>query len=224
MTHNDNTNCLARPNLTRIRRNPTTLANSPVTMDSDPTAITIAASPLFKLPAELRLQIYGYAQYSNDDGICEITQKGGIPEPALLFTCKAARHEGIAVFYTVNSIRLVAESYHPAVHNLFLRKVASISKSIAHVKWLDVEIGTSGRRNFQNLTLWLQYVHSGKSLKPCPEDPQAPAEVEAEPNFVDSLFRIAAGMKDRPWADVERVVNGLRGGLIALNREWELDA
>ena len=54
MTHNDNTNCLARPNLTRIRRNPTTLANSPVTMDSDPTAITIAASPLFKLPAELK--------------------------------------------------------------------------------------------------------------------------------------------------------------------------
>ena len=123
----------------------------------------------------------------------------------------------------MNSIRLVAESFHPAVHNLLVRKVASIRKSSALPKGLDVQICTSGRRNFQNLTLWIQYMHSGKTLKPS-EDPRASAEMDAESKFLDSLFRIAEGMEDRPWADVERVLNGLRGRLTALNKEWKLDA
>lgn len=132
-------------------------------MDSTPKATPIAASPLFKLPAELRLRIYEYALYSEDhDGICEITRNEGIPEPALLFTCKVARHQGIAVFNTVNSIRLIADSFHPAVHSLLVRKVASIRRSSAHIKGLDVQIYTTGRRNFRNLTLWLQNVHSGR--------------------------------------------------------------
>lgn len=192
-------------------------------MDSTPTAIPLAASPLFKLPPELRLQVYEYALYNGHDGICEITRNEGIPEPALLYTCKAVRQEGIPVFYTVNSIRLVAESFHPAVHNLLVRKVASIRKSSALPKGLDVQICTSGRRSFQNLTLWIQSIHSGKTLKPS-EDPRASAEMDAESKFLDSLFRIAEGTEDRPRADVERVLNGIRGGLIALNKEWKLDA
>lgn len=66
-------------------------------------------------------------------------------------------------------------------------------------------------------------MHSGKTLKPS-EDPRASAEMDAESKFLDSLFRIAEGMEDRPWADVERVLNGLRGRLTALNKEWKLDA
>lgn len=125
-------------------------------MSSTTTAISIAASPLFKLPAELRLRIYEYALYSDNDGLCEVTRKHGIPEPALLFTCKAVRDESVTLFYKVNSIRLVAESYHPAVHNLIARKVAAIRTAGMHLGGLEIEIFTVGRRNFQNLTLWVQ--------------------------------------------------------------------
>lgn len=193
-------------------------------MSSTTTAVSIAASPLFKLPAELRLRIYEYVLYSDNDGICEVTRKHGIPEPGLLFTCKTVRDEGVAIFYTVNSIRLVADSFHPAVHNLIARKVTAIRTAGMHLGGLEIEIFTVGRRNFQNLTLWVQYIHSGKTLDPCATDHQVPAEVEPESKFVDSLFRIAEGMRERPWTDVERIVVGLRGGLVALNEEWKADA
>lgn len=177
-----------------------------------------------KLPAELRLRIYKYALYSDDDGVCEVTRNEGIPEPALLFTCKTVGEEGVAIFYTVNSIRLVAESFHPAVHNLIAHKVAAIRTAGMHLGELEIEIFTIGKRNFHNLPLWVQHIHSGKTLKPCATDHQVPAEMEPESKFVDSLFRIAEGVREGPWADVERVVNGLRGGLVALNEEWKADA
>lgn len=77
---------------------------------------------MFKLPTELRLRIYEYAVYRGEDGLCKITRKDGIPEPALLFTCKAIRAEAIAVFYTVNIFHTIMEFYHPAVLILMPRK------------------------------------------------------------------------------------------------------
>lgn len=193
-------------------------------MDTTSTATTTPASLLLKLPAELRLQIYEYALYIDDDGVCEVTRNGGIPEPALLFTCKTVRDEGIAVFYSVNTVCLIAESFHPGVHNLIASKVAAFKTAGVNLKKLDVEICAIGKRNFRNLIAWVQFLHSGKTMNPSLAVPQVAAAMEPEPMFVDSLFRIAEGMRQRPWADVDRVINGLRGGLIALNEEWKEDA
>lgn len=193
-------------------------------MDATTAATPDAASMLLKLPAELRLRIYEYALYIDGEGICEITRNEGIPEPALLLTCKVVRDEGVAIFYAVNTVRLVTESFYPAVHNLIARKVSALRTTGVNVKKLDVEICASGKRNFQNLTFWVQFLHSGKTMNPSLAEPQVSAAMDPEPMFVDSLFRIAAGMRERPWAEVLRVVNGLRGGLIALDKEWEEDA
>lgn len=89
-------------------------------------ATSIAASPLFKLPPELRLRIYEYAVYSCEDQLCEVTRKDGIPELALLFTCKTVRAKAIPVFYTVNTFRIAIESYHAAVQVLTARKKAAL--------------------------------------------------------------------------------------------------
>jgi hypothetical protein len=88
---------------------------------------SIADSPLFKLPPELRLRIYEYAVYSeDDDGKCKVTREHGIPEPPLLFTCKTVRGEAISSFYSVNNFHNIVELLHPATIVLTMRKKNSL--------------------------------------------------------------------------------------------------
>lgn len=42
---------------------------------------------LFRIPPELRNRIYEYALHL-EDGVCEVSEELGIPELALLMTCK----------------------------------------------------------------------------------------------------------------------------------------
>jgi hypothetical protein len=114
-------------------------------MNTASPATSTAASPLFKLPAELRLRTYEYVLYINlHDGICEVTRKKDILEPALLSTCKTVSDEGIAIFYSVNTVRLIAESFHPAVHNFIARKVAACKTAGGNLRKVDVEICAFG--------------------------------------------------------------------------------
>lgn len=93
--------------------------------DSSSTSSSIDHSPLFTLARELRDKIYEYAvNCGDDDGICTVTRRRGIPEPPLLFTCKVIREEALEVFYSINSFRagLLRDDLHPAGKLLLLRK------------------------------------------------------------------------------------------------------
>jgi hypothetical protein len=80
----------------------------------DTTINSCASAPLLRLPPEIRNIIYKCALYL-DDGICEVDVATGIPEPALLLTCKEIRREAIGIFYSTNDVRLVIDSYSPSI-------------------------------------------------------------------------------------------------------------
>ena len=61
---------------------------------------SVAQSPLFQLPPELRTMIYRFALDTGED--IEITESHGIPEPALLSVSKIVRSESYKVFYIEN--------------------------------------------------------------------------------------------------------------------------
>lgn len=188
---------------------------------------SVARSPLFtKLPAELRLKIYRYTLYVPDDkGFCVVTKKDGIPEPPLLFTCKAVRQEAVDVFYLQNWFLLMMDSWDPATEVLLTRKTKKM-KSDDDVNWRQY---TSSPGRWKNLLEWLRLYHAGlahplakRAVKKHEEDDVGDQTPE-QWSFRDSLFKIVAAMQDKPWDDVKNIMDGLRHGLIALEREWSVD-
>jgi hypothetical protein len=205
-------------------------------MDSTAMATSVAASPLFKLPAELRLRIYEYALRSDKpayvgfyrkNGHCTVTRANGIPEPALLFTCKAVREEAIKTFYTVNVFGATVENCHPAAHIIMARKKAILQAMGMDVTKIAVQTSQFGLKNFQNLMLWLQYIHQGgmiPSVTYATSIVSRKAKLRSTARFMSSLTNIATAMRGSPWAEVENIIKGLRLGLIAFDDEWQEDA
>jgi hypothetical protein len=62
-------------------------------------------SRLLNLPPELRNRIYEYA-LRFDNGICEVNETVGIPESALLLTCKEIRREAIGILHSANKVHV----------------------------------------------------------------------------------------------------------------------
>lgn len=199
----------------------------PPTTATVPTAILepTAPFPFLRLPPELRLQVYAQALHVPDEnGFCIITKETGIPEPPLLFTCKAIRNEAIKTFYTRNFFKLIMDTWHPATEVLFSR--------IIHM-WKDDELDWRQDlegRSWKNLMLWLQLCQTGEThtlqklaVSRHERDVVEPQACPIEMRFVYSIFKILAAMKERPWEEIQDVLDGLRPGLVQLGWEWGMD-
>ncbi|KAF2104376.1 hypothetical protein NA57DRAFT_51205 [Rhizodiscina lignyota] len=108
-------------------------------MDTEIREEPAATSPLFKLPEELRLAIYGYVltvgfpiQWPDDHNDAHLT-------PALLRTCRTIHKEATAVLYSTNTLAF----QHPSDCNMFgwahspdsARQITSIA---LHIRDKDV--------------------------------------------------------------------------------------
>lgn len=81
---------------------------------------SVAESPLFKLPPELRTMIYRFALIDDEEVV--VTEAGGVPEPALLSVCKNVRSETYKVFYYENDFCCEIQQLSPATLRLADRK------------------------------------------------------------------------------------------------------
>jgi len=98
-----------------------------MSIQSDTSVNSVAQSPLFRLPPELRNRIYEYAVYrSAEHGFCVVTATSGIPEPALLLTCKLIRQEAIGIFYAENKFMADTPSFDSRAYLLIRRKIISL--------------------------------------------------------------------------------------------------
>lgn len=73
---------------------------------------SVAESPLFKLPPELRTMIYRHAIISNR--ALRITMSRGIPEAPLLSVNKLLRAETFGLFYRENKFNCIVRNYDHA--------------------------------------------------------------------------------------------------------------
>lgn len=81
---------------------------------------SVAESPLFKLPAELRNMVYRYAIVTDDRVL--INKSLGIPEPGLLSACKLLRSEACTMCHLESKFTCVSRDYDPAAVLLVCRK------------------------------------------------------------------------------------------------------
>jgi hypothetical protein len=201
---------------------PTTVAKKrPV-----PKPRSIAKSSLYKLPSKIRGCIFENVVRIDDNRTCEITWQSGIPEPPLLFTCKIIRKEATAAFYGVNNFRAVVDSLHPGVLVLIERKNKSLKASGVFLRkdrspqCVDLSYWYLSSNEWHNLRLWLQYVHAGELDRPNMGRESAGkllfryCETRVHTEFVKSLFKIAAAMDHRPWAEVGGIIDDLHQGLV----------
>jgi hypothetical protein len=173
------------------------------------------------------LQIYEHALYTPDDeGFCVVTKEDGIPEPPLLFTCKAIRKEATEIFYHWNRFLLKMVLWNSATDVLMTRKTKVWSDEA--VDWCQ-DLDSHAR--WSNLVTWLRRHRDGdahaipKQAVPRHEDDLAdiPCACPVEWRFLESMFKVAAGMRDRPWEETADVLEGLRPGLIKLEYRWRID-
>lgn len=175
----------------------------------------MAHSPLFELPRELRDYIYDYSFCSPRRP--KITKDEGVPEPALLLTCKIVREEAASLFYGRKRLVLIIRSYDPASMLLWKLKKTYLTQAYGF------ELARSpfrhiGRRNWNNLKLMLRLhlAEKGGSLSSSP--PGSPKFSEEE-LFVTGLFQAVRKMRGWPWDEVEAVVDMLRPGLVKLHSD-----
>ena len=183
-----------------------------------------------KLPAELRDTIYEYA-LRTDDGIIEINEQTGIPEPALLLTNKSIRAEALSIFYSQNIVSLLIDSYSPSVPLLVHNKQEAILSQykfkipVSHVT-LD------GRANWRNLLAWLHHFHEADGavaftsldprLKTRAHKPGATATMK-EWMVVAGLFHVVDCLDNVDWDRVEETLGMMRYALTAFDSDWDDD-
>lgn len=182
-------------------------------------------SPLLKLPAELRNKIYELAL--SVKGRITITKSHGFLEPPLLLTNKQMRKEAIGLFYTTHEFDLVIASWDPSLYILAARKSKTLRRSyrvdLKASQFRTVRKGSNA--SWKNLKRWLHLRYDGveRMAFHMPTPNTYTASSTAQGKTALGLVHAVDRMKASPWGEVERVLELLRAGLVAIDAAWGLD-
>ena len=184
-----------------------------------------------KLAPELRNTIYKYA-LRLDDGIIQISEQTGVPEPPLLLTCKDIRREALPLFYTINNVRVVVDSYSPAMPLFFHKKQLALFAQYNR-RLAASQLTLRGPVKWRNLVLWLRCVHAMVDHPVPIVRLAAPLGTGVHVRMVTDyakmlavvagLFRIVCEMRQLPWVRLRETVAWLRYGLVKYDAAWEVD-
>lgn len=207
----------SRPKATMDAPKSQATASETSKMEIKPTSSSsVAHSPLFKLPPELRDIIYDYA--FSRPALMAVTKEAVIPEPPLLFTCKTVRAEAIKPFYERPRFLLVVHSHDSAVMMLWLEKGRALMRAYkAYIA--PQECWYSGPRSWSNLKRSLQLHSQNPEMSLDAGVAGSPGWTD-EAAFIQGLFQMTRAMKDQAWEKVEGILDMLRLGLVKFDWDW----
>lgn len=175
---------------------------------------SVADSPLFRLPSELRNMIYRFA-LTTDGGVV-VTESGGIPESALLSVSKVLRSETYGVFYNENEFVCEIKKFSPATLLLAARKgvPTGVHPGIRNPTMRMY----FHERCWKNLVSWLHMSLEGK----CGAW-GVPEGHEQEERFIRCLFTVALGSPSDNHVALDLVLESMRPALVDLHADWGQD-
>lgn len=184
--------------------------------------LPVGEFPFLRLPGELRNMVYKHALVT--DGKVNITREHGIPEPALLSTCKKIRKEAIGIFYHDNTFQLTARSHHPAVNLMWTRKVRSLRRQGGSIPRFP-STQHVGKRNWHNLKGMLREMHAGNIRFSWMLEPHTRGSTDRleYSRFLPFLESMVEAMYYWSWQRAEGVIDTLRPCLIVLHTDWASD-
>jgi hypothetical protein len=191
-----------------------------------------ASSPFMKLAPELRNTIYEYALYL-DNGVIEVSVTAGIPERALLLTCKTIRSEAIGIFYSLNTIKLLIDSYSPAVP-LFMHKKQEAILSQYQYKIEVSDVRLEGSSDWRNLLAWLRRYHEADGAVAFAINALGPplgtdghklegTRMAKELTIVAGLFDMVGHLDGVEWDSFEGTLGMFRYALAEFDEMWDYD-
>ena len=224
LTSNNRTPPSATPNTLRktITRTKMSFLNKWLGFNKAPSD-SVAKSPLFKLPPELRNMIWEYATYEEHvgPGQCIISTANGVPEPALTRTCKIIRKEALGVYFSINEVVLIIKDFDVNAALFFARKLRDLTdREKIHIS--QYHFLQTGQSNWHNLKNWLKMTHASK-VEGMLGTPDPVATVADEWRVIFGLFNTVALMDSKPWAEIELTLEHLRYCLIAYDSDWASD-
>ena len=180
---------------------------------------SVAKSPLFKLPPEIRTAIHRFALVADRNLV--ITKSHGIPEAALLSVSKFVRSETYVLFYRENVFTCAIYDYDCAPLVLECRKAfgrLQFSNINLHKNMVG-NIETRGQgRNWKNLVKWYHLCHQKVccGLGPSPTDTDEFA-------LVAGLFITIVNGPSITTSVLDFLLKSLRPASVKLHPDWAED-
>jgi len=180
---------------------------------------SVANSPLFKLPPELRNMIYRYAIISNTE--LPISKSHGIPEAPLLQVNKLIRSETYELFYLENKFTCVVHNYDPASLMLSHRRwqaLYQIPGTSLNADTGTISIDLQGNRNWDNLVAWFRFVHEVAccGMHAMPDD-------DAEQSLMTGLFKMIMHGPEMDLSALDFLLESTRPTFVNLHKDWGKD-
>jgi hypothetical protein len=181
-----------------------------------PVETTPPKSPLLKLPAELRNEIYYLALVETDPHIITITD-AGIEEPALLQTSKEVRGEAIQIYYGQNQFQHLVQNQDSDPIAKWNEKAARLKAQYGIKPTLSCSVADHADR--PNLTRWLQRYHK-KSFLRRSRPSNSLDGVITEKAIIGTMFHLVRGLRGLPWERVEALLEEHWVLLESMNAGW----
>lgn len=179
---------------------------------------SVAESPLFRLPPELRTMIYRFALVDDEEVL--VTESEGIPEPALLSVSKIVRSEAYNVFYFENDFCCDVEKFSPATLLMADRKAILSQLSVGIAKPVILLKQGHDQRIWSNVVLWLRECLERKCQSMgLAEDPNENLEIK----LITGLFGVVVHDTAMDLGRLDVLLEHMRPTLIALHNDWGED-
>ncbi|KAK3722638.1 hypothetical protein LTR37_002208 [Vermiconidia calcicola] len=178
----------------------------------------MAARPsLLGLPGELRNRIYRDALLTDDSDV--IVDATGVPEPALLLTCKQIRAEGGQIYYSERAFSIHISDYDTAVAVKWTRRHRLIREDYK----IDAKcrVVNTGYPHWVNLVSWLERLFNEEVFLRAFFPSQAPAGTSTGLLTIGAMFASVQAMRGQPWSRVKTLLDEQHHILISIDKQWE---
>ena len=183
----------------------------------------MAQSPLFKLPAELRNNVYRLALLSESH--IDVTLQDSI-NPPLLRTSREIRKESITIYYGESLFGVPALDCNSdlCMKWLVLETALRRQLKIKIRSYAMNETKVISRKTWTNLLTWLKRFHqrsvSCRGLSPS----QKKWEKRPDLLTIGIMFEMVSKLRSQPWATVEHLLLEQYVVLKACNPKWSREA
>ena len=181
------------------------------------TFATASKPHLFRLPPELRTQVYLLCLKENKTITVERSTGTGVREPGLLAVCSSVRQEARPLYYLENRFFL-------SMDDLDVMKVLPWLEMVRPFFGDDLERGSrmtfgipDDTVKWQNLEKWLELAHAGRAY-----GPRVKAQTSPDWHIVAiaGTFDVARASKEQPWELAKLALPGLRKMLASHDEKW----
>lgn len=171
------------------------------------------------LPPELRIRIHNYALHEKRGFM--VSKAEGIPEPGLLRASKTVRREALGIYYTVNTVGIVINSYDFSIEKLLIAKFRALARTYGYFRPPRLMRRYRGLPSWKNLKNGLRLQHEDKLFRTGTLDTDGQlSNIKPEIRVIYGMITAVRAMRGSKWEDVEQTLELLRPGLIAIHPGW----